>query len=285
MIWKRNVFPIVCILTAGVYCSEDCVKNGISLAVNRDPDRPYFDHDTPTNVTVQLGSRAHLACVVHERGDAAVSWVRRKDSHIISVGKYTFIADDRFHSLHWTDSDTWTLQIARARPADAGQYECQVSSEPKMCHLISLTVIVPKVRIITDRDGDVFVNYNSVVHLECEISGTIENPAFVFWFHDSNRLAPDTTNSQRISIADQRSSADLTRSVLTISGVGQADSGNYTCQPSSLPAVSTTLHVLNGELRAAMQDGVSGGFPSGPARQLWIFCSVVLLLQSTVMPK
>ncbi|KAJ8966424.1 hypothetical protein NQ317_001046 [Molorchus minor] len=38
-------------------------------------------------------------------------------------------------------TDTWTLQVKYVQARDAGQYECQVSTEPKMSHFITLNVV------------------------------------------------------------------------------------------------------------------------------------------------
>nr|CAD7452520.1 unnamed protein product [Timema tahoe] len=71
-----------------------------------------------------------------------VSWIRRRDSHILTVDRYTFIADERFQAFLVEATDTWTLQIKYVQARDAGQYECQVSTEPKMSHFITLNVVV-----------------------------------------------------------------------------------------------------------------------------------------------
>jgi hypothetical protein len=57
------------------------------------------------------------------------------------VDRYTFIADDRFQAFLVEATDTWTLQIKYVQARDAGQYECQVSTEPKMSHFITLNVV------------------------------------------------------------------------------------------------------------------------------------------------
>ena len=67
--------------------------------------------------------------------------MRNSDSHIITVDRYTFINDARFQCLHPEDSDEWTLQIQYVRPRDAGLYECQVSTEPKIWRTIQLSVV------------------------------------------------------------------------------------------------------------------------------------------------
>jgi len=70
-----------------------------------------------------------------------VSWIRRRDAHILTVDRYTFIADERFQAFLVEATDTWTLQIKYVQARDAGQYECQVSTEPKMSHFITLNVV------------------------------------------------------------------------------------------------------------------------------------------------
>lgn len=57
---------------------------------------PYFDPSTTTNITTQLGTHAYLPCKVKQLGNKSVSWIRRRDAHILTVDRYTFIADDRF---------------------------------------------------------------------------------------------------------------------------------------------------------------------------------------------
>lgn len=70
-----------------------------------------------------------------------VSWIRRRDSHILSVDRTMFIADERFQTIYVDGSDTWTLQIKYVQARDEGQYECQISTEQKMSHVIYLSVI------------------------------------------------------------------------------------------------------------------------------------------------
>jgi len=72
--------------------------------------------------------------------------VRKGDGHLLSVGDDTFINDNRFQARRIEASETWTLQIRSVQMDDAGEYECQVSSnEPK----ISRIVILHPVGIIT----------------------------------------------------------------------------------------------------------------------------------------
>ncbi|XP_035222039.1 uncharacterized protein LOC118194936 [Stegodyphus dumicola] len=103
--------------------------------------RPYFDNTTERNVTSQLSKTAYLHCRIRQLGDRVVSWVRQKDLHILTVGKYTYTTDQRYTSIHRDDSDDWTLEIKYTQKKDAGIYECQISTEPKLSLAIQLNVV------------------------------------------------------------------------------------------------------------------------------------------------
>ncbi|CAG2162741.1 unnamed protein product [Oppiella nova] len=70
--------------------------------------------------------------------EGLVSWIRRKDFHVITVGKFTYTSDQRFQAVHMDNSDDWTLQIRYPQRRDAGIYECQVSTLPKMSLFVEL---------------------------------------------------------------------------------------------------------------------------------------------------
>lgn len=101
-----------------------------------------------------------------------VSWVRSSDLQILTHAGYVFTADTRVsceeapagpeadepsdgsgeptsdraprvvsHDGGWHGSAVHTLRIRRLRVGDAGRYECQVNTEPKMSLFFNLTVI------------------------------------------------------------------------------------------------------------------------------------------------
>lgn len=70
-----------------------------------------------------------------------VSWVRQRDLHIISAGEFVYTSDHRFQQKHADNTDEWYLHIQYAQKDDAGVYECQVSSEPKMSLSFNLEVV------------------------------------------------------------------------------------------------------------------------------------------------
>lgn len=55
-----------------------------------------------------------------------VSWVRHRDIHLLTVGRYTYTSDQRFRAIHHPHSDDWVLQIKYPQHRDSGIYECQV---------------------------------------------------------------------------------------------------------------------------------------------------------------
>lgn len=240
---------------------------------------PYFDSETPLNVTAQLGKTAYLHCQVRHLGNKTVSWFRHRDLHILTVGRYTYISDQRFQAYHLADTDDWTLQVRYVQQRDAGIYECQVSTEPKMSLLITLNVVVPK--SVIKGGPDLYVKTGSTITLHCVITESPTPPVFVFWYHESDVL---NYNPPRRTIHVESVNADTTVSRLLITDAQSTDSGNYTCSPSNADSAGINVHVLNGEKPAAMQHGkLSAGCRCNleetvflVVSSIWFVCELVL---------
>lgn len=56
-----------------------------------------------------------------------MSWLRRRDWHVLTNGRTVYTQDDRFKIDHVEGSDEWTLVIKYVQTRDNGTYECQVS--------------------------------------------------------------------------------------------------------------------------------------------------------------
>ena len=67
-----------------------------------------------------------------------VSWIRQKDLHVLTVGRYAFSTDRRFSS-NFKD-DNWNLKINKVQIRDTGDYECQLSTNPIKKTLVHLKV-------------------------------------------------------------------------------------------------------------------------------------------------
>lgn len=58
-----------------------------------------------------------------------MSWIRRRDWHIMSVGETVYTSDDRVVVTHKKHAAAWTLQFKFAKQRDEGVYECQVDGD------------------------------------------------------------------------------------------------------------------------------------------------------------
>ncbi|XP_065165689.1 hemicentin-1-like isoform X2 [Atheta coriaria] len=210
--------------------------------------QPYFDNSSRRDVTSTVGQTAHLHCRVRNLGDRAVSWIRKRDLHILTVGILTYTNDQRFQSLHTDGSDEWTLKVASPQTRDSGVYECQVSTEPKISQAFKLNVVVSKAKILGN--AELYIKSGSDINLTCIVLQTPDPPSFIYWYRGGNVI----NYSQRggISVVTEKQTRT---SRLLISRALPTDSGNYTCSPSSSDAASVLVHVLNGEQPAAMQHG------------------------------
>lgn len=102
---------------------------------------PQFENTTEREVIAAVGTTARLHCRVRNLGDRAVSWIRKRDLHILTIGIMTYTNDQRFLARHTDNSDEWVLKVVSVQPRDVGVYECQVSTEPKISQAYKLTVV------------------------------------------------------------------------------------------------------------------------------------------------
>lgn len=70
-----------------------------------------------------------------------MSWIRKRDLHILTAGVLTYTSDQRFQVIRPDRSGNWTLLIKFPQKRDTGIYECQVNTEPKMSLAFWLNVI------------------------------------------------------------------------------------------------------------------------------------------------
>ncbi|XP_070509832.1 zwei Ig domain protein zig-8-like [Chironomus tepperi] len=211
--------------------------------------QPYFDNSTRRDITVTIGQTATLHCRVRNLGDRAVSWIRKRDLHIMTIGILTYTNDQRYQALHTEGSDEWSLRISSAQTRDSGVFECQVSTEPKISQAYRLNVVVSKAKILGNHE--LFVKSGSDINLTCVASQVAIPPSFIYWYKGGRVV----NYSQRGGINVQTDRNTKT-SKLIISRATVGDSGNYTCAPSNSDASSIIVHVISGgEHQAAMKHG------------------------------
>ncbi|KAI8125974.1 Zwei Ig domain protein zig-8 [Lucilia cuprina] len=230
--------------------------------------QPYFDLSMPRNITARAGQIAAINCRVENLGDKSVSWIRKRDLHILTAGILTYTSDERFKVTRTLDRKQWSLHIKYAQPRDSGIYECQVNTEPKMSMAFRLNVIVtpPDAKASISGPADLYVKIGSAITLTCHIKqpSSAHDIGPIHWYRGPYILTPFVVHPNEAAIDMQRISmesklGDKLQSRLRISNAQLADSGNYTCMPTTAEAASVVVNVLNDESPAAMQKSSARG--------------------------
>ena len=61
---------------------------------------PRFRDEKNVTVFTYTGANTHIDCAVDNLGqDTVISWVRRRDLHILTIATITYTADRRYRSL------------------------------------------------------------------------------------------------------------------------------------------------------------------------------------------
>ncbi|EDW91352.1 zwei Ig domain protein zig-8 [Drosophila yakuba] len=237
---------------------------------------PYFDFDVPRNLTVTVGQTGFLHCRVERLGDKDVSWIRKRDLHILTAGGTTYTSDQRFQVLRPDGSANWTLQIKYPQPRDSGVYECQINTEPKMSLSYTFNVVELKAEIFGP--SDLMVKTGSDINLTCKIMQGPHELGNIFWYKGSEMLDGKGENEIDSSMARIRVEDDWTdglTSRLKIKRAMPGDTGNYTCVPTVAKTSSVYVHVIIGEHPAAMQHNSSSNSNS-------FYCGICCMLLSIV---
>ncbi|CAK1578061.1 unnamed protein product [Parnassius mnemosyne] len=259
---------------------DNAIRSGIAVAVGPRPTPrtgPYFDLAASKNVTALLGKTAYLNCRVKNLGNKTlniqISWVRHRDIHLLTVGRYTYTSDQRFRAIHLPHSEDWTLQIKYPQHRDSGIYECQISTTPHMSHFIHLNVVEPTTEIIGG--PDLYIDRGSTINLTCVVLYSPEPPAYIFWNHNDAIISYDSPRGG-VSVVTEK--GETTTSFLLIQQARPSDSGTYQCNPSNAQSKSVVVHVLNGEYPAAMQRGGQAFAPTSPAHFFFLAVSLTITL-------
>ncbi|XP_050690069.1 zwei Ig domain protein zig-8-like, partial [Eriocheir sinensis] len=234
---------------------------------------PVFDPSVPSNVSVVERQTAHLVCRVNNLGTKTVSWIRHRDTHILTVGSFTYTSDERFSALHREGTNEWTLQIRHPAVRDSGLYECQVSTKPTRGYLISLAVVVPQASIL--HAPEIHTDEGSALNLTCVVSPSPKAPEYIFWYHRGEVINYESEGSVRVSV---RQEGDRSISTLLVTRATMDHSGAYECAPSNTLPANITVHVFKAEEPAAMHTSRGCmGLPAGSLLPLALLLSSLLL--------
>ncbi|XP_058462393.1 neural cell adhesion molecule 2-like [Malaya genurostris] len=233
-------------------------RNTLSLSHHHESQ---FITKNNSRVVSQRGGLAVLPCSVTMSTPATVSWFRRKDYQLLTVGLSTYSSDERFLVEHTRHLGNWALRIKNARKEDEGLYECQISTHPPQSIFIELRIVEAAAEIL--EAPDLHIDEGSTLRLECKLKRATESPLYVFWYHEDRMVNYDQEDG--ISVSTNK----LTSSILTVRNATARHGGNYTCAPANARQSSVYVHVLKGEKPAAMQHpnksptAASGGASSG----------------------
>ncbi|XP_058803751.1 hemicentin-2-like [Phymastichus coffea] len=229
---------------------------GSSPASSNGPTRPpHFDDASARNVTVVVGQSAELSCHVKQPADRTVSWMRQRDLHILTSSVHTYTGDARFSARNPEGTDEWRLRIGQVQSRDAGVYECQINTEPKLSLAFALRVEAAQATI--REPADVYAKEGSTISLSCAVNVRSSPPSSVAWHRGSAVLDFDSARGG-ISLETEQTEAGTT-SKLLLTRARLDDSGNYSCVPSNAKPASVAVHVL---------DGRSSGSSAPAVRQL-----------------
>ncbi|KAG5329244.1 SDK1 protein, partial [Acromyrmex charruanus] len=251
-----------------------------SCSKEANTERRGYSYTTTDSEEPRTGKRANHEGMEGEAGrgvEAAdrISWIRKRDLHILTSSILAYTGDARFSVKHPESSDEWTLRIEYIQPRDAGIYECQVNTEPKMnlAFVLKVEESAPVPAITTPNaihrtfnsaaqatilgPEDVYVKKGSTISLTCEVNVRSTPPSSVTWYQGGAVLDFDSPRGG-ISLETEKTDTGTT-SRLLVTQARLTDSGNYTCVPSNANPASVMVHVLNGEHPAAMQHGGSCG--------------------------
>uniref|UniRef100_A0A182QLN1 Ig-like domain-containing protein n=1 Tax=Anopheles farauti TaxID=69004 RepID=A0A182QLN1_9DIPT len=232
----------------GVVSVELILDSNEAKAAHRNslgPLQSQFITKNNTRVISQRGGLAVLPCSVTMTTPATVSWFRRKDYQLLTVGLSTYSSDDRFLVEHTRHLGNWALRIKNARKEDEGLYECQISTHPPQSIFIELRIVEAVAEIL--EAPDLHIDEGSTLRLECKLKRATESPLYVFWYHEDRMVNYDQEDG--VSVSNNK----LTSSILTVRNATARHGGNYTCAPANARQSSVYVHVLKGEKPAAMQ--------------------------------
>ncbi|XP_076172673.1 limbic system-associated membrane protein [Ptiloglossa arizonensis] len=194
------------------------------------------------DVLAQTGGNAMLPC--RFTGPGIVTWIRRKDRQLLTVGRDTHSIDTRFMVV--SNSPEWTLLIKNIKHEDAGLYECQIQTEPVQQRFIRLSIT--EAYSMIPGGPDLHVKQGSSLRLECQLMASAETPSYIFWYRQGRMINYDDEKGVKVE-------ATKNGSILVVDKVKLSHGANYTCLPSNAKPAYIMIHVIEEEEKPAAMHG------------------------------
>ncbi|XP_064122180.1 lachesin-like [Macrobrachium nipponense] len=238
-----------------------------ALTLNtQSPDPPVQNN---TEILAQVGGEATFSCVTHHLSDEMVTWLKRDDDQLLTVGQQVYAAEPRFTATHSHQNKAWELWVKDVQLSDAGQYECQITTHPPVTFYFTLKVTQAEARV--SGPSEVHIEEGSKLALECHVKYAAAPPVYIFWYHNSTMVNYANQRALEVQHGNYSSSLVVTR-------VRASDAGTYTCEPHLATPANITVHVVTGKKPAAMQHGRNPGDASAACRPQLPFSLLLLLL-------
>lgn len=279
---------------------ESAEEDGANSGFRLWSSGPNFDTDLPQDVTGVVGHTAYLTCRVFDRTNSTVSWIRHSDLHILTVGRYTYTADNRYQSIYNPTTDEWILQIKYLQGRDSGMYECQVSTQPVRSFFVRLNILDESPSKLYDKEAfypmqdeqkvaaaeimggrEVHVEAGSTLNLTCVVRNSREKPHYLLWYH-RNETIDYTSPRGGISVVNSENSSPEITSTLLIYQVGETDSGRYSCRPSNTDVAVTMVYVIRDEHQQNLKS-ISNGAKLSATQPDRAFLSLGLVLAKIII--
>ncbi|XP_051175481.1 uncharacterized protein LOC127290747 [Leptopilina boulardi] len=223
---------------------------------------PYFeDGDEPQNVTARIGNTVVLDCKIGMLSNKTVTWSYHSTDviRLLTVGRMVYSVDQRI-SLSFRYPTNWRLKIKYALPRDSGLYECQVATYPQnLVKKVNLLITAPILAIMDDsgriKSGERHLKAGSALRLRCEARDVLEqHNETVIWTRGDEILTEDVSENRTTEILNERE-IQVIISTIVVERATSKHAGNYSCVVPEKAKSTVAVHVLNGELPAAVHDG------------------------------
>ncbi|KZC13450.1 Neural cell adhesion molecule 2 [Dufourea novaeangliae] len=195
-------------------------------------------------VLAQSGSAATLPCKTEDPGAGTITWVKRPDRRLLTVGTRTYSNDKRLSVIY--SSTDWALQIRAVTLQDAGIYECQITSHPVQRNFVHLKIT--EAYSIIPGAPDLHVKQGSSLRLECQLMAAAESPVYVFWYRQGRMINYDEEPGVKVELTKNGS-------ILMVNKTKPSHGGNYTCEPSNAKPAYVVVHVIEEEEKPAAMHG------------------------------
>ncbi|XP_058810886.1 opioid-binding protein/cell adhesion molecule homolog isoform X2 [Phymastichus coffea] len=186
------------------------------------------------NVTIPVGREAVLSCVVENLSTYKIAWLRVNTQTILTIANHVITKNHRISVTH-SDHRAWYLHIRDVRESDAGDYMCQINTDPMISQIGYLEIVVPPDILDYPTSTDMVVREGSNVTLKCAATGT-PTPN-ITWRREAG---------EQIVLGNGQEVISVEGSLLNITRVNRLHMGAYLCIASNgvPPTVSKRIMLI-----------------------------------------